>query len=76
MSTNAIHPAQLALLNGQAQLPTLARVAVTVAVMATKWDMNKRTRRALSRLEPHELGDIGITPQEAAREANKRFYQR
>ena len=76
MSIHAIQPAQLALLNGQAQLPTLARVAVAVAVVATKWDMNKRTRRALSRLDPCELTDIGVTKHEAAREANKRFYQR
>jgi uncharacterized protein YjiS (DUF1127 family) len=76
MSPNALHPAQLALLNGQAQLPTLARVAVTVAVMLTKWDMNWRTRKALGRLDPHELDDIGMCPRTAAREANKRFYQR
>ena len=76
MSPNALHPAQLALLNSQAQLPTLARVAVTVAVMATKWDMNWRTRKALGQLDPHHLDDIGLTPREAAREANKRFYQR
>ncbi|MEO9862382.1 MAG: DUF1127 domain-containing protein [Yoonia sp.] len=76
MSSNAIHPAQLALLNSQAQLPTLARVAVTVAVMATKWDMNWRTRKALGRLDPYELDDIGLTSVEAKREANKRFYQR
>ena len=76
MSSNAIHPAQLALLNSQAQLPTLARVAVTVAVMATKWDMNWRTRKALGRLDPYELDDIGLTSIEATREANKRFYQR
>ena len=76
MSSNALHPAQLALLNSQAQLPTLARVAVTVAVLATKWDMNWRTRKALSRLDPHELDDIGLSPRDADREANKAFYQR
>jgi uncharacterized protein YjiS (DUF1127 family) len=76
MSSNALHPAQLALLNGQAQLPTLARVAVTVAVMATKWDMNWRTRKALGRLDPYELDDIGLSTREASTEANKRFYQR
>jgi len=76
MSPNALHPAQLALLNSQAQLPTLARVAVTVAVMLTKWDMNWRTRKALGRLEPFELDDIGLSPRDASNEANKRFYQR
>jgi len=76
MSPNALHPAQLALLNSQAELPTLARVAVTVAVIATKWDMNWRTRKALGRLDPTELEDIGLSPREARAEANKRFYQR
>ena len=76
MSINALHPAQLALLNGQAQLPTAARVAVTVAVLVTKWDMNRRTRKALARLDGHELLDIGLSPSEAKREADKRFYQR
>lgn len=76
MSSNALHPAQLALLNSQAELPTLARVAVTVAVIATKWDMNWRTRKALGRLDPYELEDIGLSPREARSEANKRFYQR
>ena len=76
MSPHALHPAQLSLLNTQARLPVLAQVAVTVAVLVTKWDMNWRTRKALGRLEPHELSDIGLTPKEAAREANKRFYQR
>lgn len=76
MSPNALHPAQLALLNSQAQLPTLARVAVTVAVLLTKWDMNWRTRKALGRLDPYELDDIGLTPHQAKREADKRFYQR
>lgn len=76
MSINALHPAQLALLNSQAELPTLARVAVTVAVLVTKWDMNWRTRKALGRLDHHQLDDIGLTPREAKREADKRFYQR
>lgn len=76
MSPIARQPAQLALLASQAELPLLARVAVDVAVVVTKWDMNWRTRKALSKLDPHELSDVGLTAQEARREANKRFYQR
>ena len=76
MSPIAHHPAQLALLAAQTELPALARIAVTVAVMVTKWDMNWRTRRSLAKLEAHQLSDIGLTPDEARREANKRFYQR
>lgn len=76
MSSHAFHHAQIALLNSQAELPTLARICVTAAVIVTKWDMNWRTRKALGRLEPYELDDIGLSPLEARREANKRFYQR
>ena len=76
MSPHALHPDQLALLNSQPRLPALAQIAVTVAVVVTKWDMRWRTRKALARLETHELSDIGLTPAEARREANKRFYQR
>ncbi|MEL6571125.1 MAG: DUF1127 domain-containing protein [Pseudomonadota bacterium] len=76
MSPITRHPAQLALLAAQTELPPLARIAVDVAVMVTKWDMNWRTRKALSKLEPHELSDVGLTPREARREADKRFYQR
>lgn len=76
MSPQAIHPAQLALLNAQVRLPVLAQMAVSVAVVLTRWDMNRRTRKALAKLEPHELRDIGLTERAARIEANKRFYQR
>jgi len=76
MSSNAIHPDQLALLNAQARLPAIAQLAVAVAVTVTRWDMMWRTRKALGRLDPHELRDIGLTKDAARIEANKRFYQR
>ena len=72
----ALHPAQLSLLNAQASLPKLARICVTAAVAVTVWDMRRRTRRTLARLDPHELRDIGLTPGMARAEANKPFYQR
>ena len=58
----ALHPAQLSLLNAQASLPKLAQICVTAAVAVTVWDMRRRTRRSLARLDPHELRDIGLTP--------------
>ena len=76
MSPNALHPAQLALLSEQVQLPTLARLAVTFAVMVTVWDMNSRSRKSLARLEPYELDDIGLTDTQARKECNKWFCQR
>ena len=72
----ALHPAQLSLLNAQASLPTLAQICVTAAVAVTVWDMRRKTRKSLARLEPHELRDVGLTAPQARREANKAFYQR
>lgn len=75
MSTASFTAPNLAYLHGQAQLPTVARLAVTIAVLAVKWDMNRRSRKTLSRLDPHQLRDIGISQSAAMTEANKRFYQ-
>lgn len=76
MSSPTLHPAQIALLNSQVRLPVLAQIAVNVAVLVTKWDMMWRTRKALGQLDDHLLSDVGLTPREARREADKRFYQR
>lgn len=76
MSPTAHHLSSIALLNAHPQLPTVARLAVAVAVVAVKWDTRARTRKSLSGLEPHMLRDIGLTPSEARIEADKRFYQR
>ena len=72
----ALHPAQLSLLNAQASLPKLAQICVIAAVAVTVWDMRRRTRKSLARLESHELRDVGLTPGMARAEANKMFYQR
>ncbi|MFZ3582631.1 DUF1127 domain-containing protein [Loktanella sp. DJP18] len=72
----ALHTAQLSLLNAQASLPKLAQICVIAAVAVTIWDMRRTTRKSLSRLEPHELRDIGLTAGMARAEANKAFFQR
>ncbi|MEY1555608.1 DUF1127 domain-containing protein [Yoonia sp. R2331] len=56
-------------------LPTLARVLIALAVVVTAWDTRSRSRRALSRLEAHELDDIGVSAPDAQREADKPFWQ-
>ena len=76
MASAALHTAQLSLLTAQASLPKLARICVTAAVAVTVWDMRRRTRRTLARLETHELRDVGLTPGMARREADKAFYRR
>ncbi len=72
----ALHSTQLALLNSQKALPKLAQICVIAAVAVTVWDLRRTTRRSLSRLDPHELRDVGLTLGQAQREANKAFYQR
>ncbi|SEM42337.1 protein of unknown function [Loktanella fryxellensis] len=74
--TAALHTSQLSLLNSQAALPRLAQICVTAAVAVTVWDMRRRTRHTLARLDAHELRDIGLTPGQARAEADKAFYQR
>ncbi len=74
--SHALHPAQLALLNSRQTLPKLAQICVLIAVAVTIWDTRRRTRRALADLEPHALRDIGLTPGQARKEADKAFYQR
>lgn len=39
------------------------------------WRVRHQTRRALARLSPHELDDIGLTPEQAQRESSKAFWE-
>ncbi|MBQ2263724.1 MAG: DUF1127 domain-containing protein [Loktanella sp.] len=71
----SLHAAQIALLNDQARLPSVAYVLITMAVMVTKWDRYRRTRKALSGLEPHLLEDVGLTREAAYNEARKPFWK-
>lgn len=67
--------ADLAYLDRSSPLPLLATLSVRVAVTLAKWSTRSRTRCSLSHLDPHMLRDIGVTPDEARIEANKRFWQ-
>jgi uncharacterized protein YjiS (DUF1127 family) len=49
---------------------------VIAAVAVTVWDMRRKTRKALSKVEAHTLRDIGMTPGQARRETDKAFFQR
>lgn len=73
--SHALHPAQINVLNAQAHLPVVARFAVTFAVVVTKWDTRRKTRRALKDMEPHLLRDIGLERFAAQAEAAKPFWQ-
>lgn len=71
----SLHTAKLALLNDQARLPPVAHILIAMAIMVTKWDQHRRTRKALNGLEPHLLEDVGLTRDAAYSEASKPFWK-
>lgn len=73
--SHALASAQIALLSTQPSLPVAARAFVTAAVIVTTWDMRRRTRKALLKLDHHDLYDIGLTRQQALAEAAKPFWR-
>ncbi|MGO4917048.1 DUF1127 domain-containing protein [Pseudogemmobacter sp. W21_MBD1_M6] len=73
--SHALHASQIAILNRSHPLPVLARAAMVFAVTVTKWDMNRRTRRALARLDDHMLDDIGIGRGAALAEVSRPFWR-
>ncbi len=73
--SQALHLAQINALNSQHSLPPLAGLAVRFAVVVTKWDTRRKTRRALRDLDSHLLKDIGLDRLTAQAEAAKPFWQ-
>lgn len=71
---SSLRQGRLAYLDTQAPLPAVAAVALVVAVTVTKWTVRRKTRKALGRLEPHHLKDIGMTREQAWREAAMPFW--
>lgn len=53
----------------------LAGIALRPGRMVRAWADRHVTRRALARLDPHLLDDIGISAQDARAEAGKPFWQ-
>lgn len=66
---------QNALLQTPQSLPVLALWAMNIAVFLVTWDHRLRSRRALARLDPHLLRDIGIGHAEARQEAERPFWE-
>lgn len=52
-------------------LPPVSRLLVGLALTLARWDDRARSRRALSRLEPHMLRDIGLTDTARQTECHK-----
>jgi uncharacterized protein YjiS (DUF1127 family) len=64
----------VAILN-QRGTPVLAVIAVKFAVCVTKMTTRRRTRQALSLLEPWQLDDVGLTSQQAHDESIRVFWK-
>lgn len=73
--TRALISSDLAYLDAQRPMPLLATLAVRVAVTSSKWALRYRTRQTLKDLDVHLLHDIGVSPDAAELEANKRFWR-
>ncbi len=71
----SIQSQRLETLGRRPTLPLAANLAVVVAVALVKWDCRRRSRRALSKLSPEQLRDIGVTMEEAGHESRKPFWQ-
>lgn len=71
----APHSSQLTLLDNQTRIPSAARLFLVAAVLVTKWDRHRKTRKALKNLEPHLLDDVGLSRHSAHSEAAKPFWK-
>ncbi len=69
-----LSPEALGMLNQRA-LPLVALIAVKGAICLTTWVTRARTRQALAKLEPWQLRDVGLTPEQAADEASRVFWK-
>jgi len=58
--SQALHLAQLRVLQSQQRLSTAAQMFLHFTLVVTKWDMKRRTRKALGALDACQLHDIGV----------------
>ena len=58
------------------RLPTSAQYLVYIAFWVSRWVERSQTRRQLRELGPDQLRDIGLTSEQARREAEKLFWRR
>jgi len=75
MTTQTLNTNMLSALNKQANLPVVATLFLYAAVVATQWAQLYRSRQHLRDLDDHMLRDIGISPEDAEREARRPFWQ-
>lgn len=71
--TQAHMPTHLHYLASRNLTPTVS-FFLTVAVLVSKWQETRRTRRALTALDDHILKDIGLTQHQAQMESRRYFW--
>ncbi|MEM8593029.1 MAG: DUF1127 domain-containing protein [Pseudomonadota bacterium] len=76
MITHTLTLTRLRTLENATRIPPAAALLVMLALQITKWGQRHRSRIALNKLDDHMLRDIGLTPDQARFEADKRFWQR
>ncbi|ATG39460.1 DUF1127 domain-containing protein [Phaeobacter piscinae] len=76
MTQNATPPStDMLYLSSRPALPVLAEVAVSFAVLVTKWTVRQRTRQALRQLPPELLKDVGLTREDARHQGTLPFWR-
>ncbi|AUQ66682.1 DUF1127 domain-containing protein [Phaeobacter inhibens] len=76
MTQNATTPSpDMLYLSSRPALPVLAELAVSFAVLVTKWAVRQRTRQALRQLPPELLKDVGLTREEARHQGTLPFWR-
>ncbi len=71
----ANHARPLHYLQSRRNLPPMGMLALRIAVVLTKWDQRRRTRKALYNLSNSDLKDIGLTRDQANTEAGRPFWR-
>lgn len=56
-------------------LTPFSTFALRAVVLMVSWQERSRTRKTLHQLDDHLLKDIGLTPDQASREATRPFWQ-
>lgn len=55
-------------------LPPVSRLLMGFAVKVARWEMNRRTRKSLEKLDDHLLRDVGLTQNAAQKEWDKPLW--
>lgn len=68
-------PSRPAALSRLDRLPPVSRLLVAIGLGLARWQIRKRTRLSLARLDDHLLRDIGMAPVTRDSEVAKPFWR-